>query len=148
MRGLLWGVVAKSNSIARQTPCGCSCPPRWREILSSSFSTQSAAGLLLPYLSQYGASVKLEQEQAWAAVTTALTEPAEVRKSYRQTYWKTESIGCIVPTIECTMADSKVSHAAVLVRGLPSCDMSCSFACHLPWGLASMMVSCSCCCSF
>lgn len=39
---------------------------------------QSAAGLLLAYLIQYGASVKLNPEQALTNIATALAEPAEV----------------------------------------------------------------------
>ncbi|XP_063144971.1 serine/threonine-protein kinase 36 [Candoia aspera] len=41
-------------------------------------SILSAAGLLLAYLIQYGASVKLSQEQALTTIATALTEPAEL----------------------------------------------------------------------
>lgn len=40
---------------------------------------QSAAGLLLAYLIQYGAAVELRREEALATIGTALTEPAEVR---------------------------------------------------------------------
>ncbi|XP_062972829.1 serine/threonine-protein kinase 36 [Elgaria multicarinata webbii] len=41
-------------------------------------SILSAAGLLLTYLIQYGAAVKLRREDALATITTALTEPAEL----------------------------------------------------------------------
>ncbi|KAL7991846.1 hypothetical protein Chor_016102 [Crotalus horridus] len=41
-------------------------------------SILSAAGLLLAYLIQYGASVQLSPEQALATIATALAEPAEL----------------------------------------------------------------------
>ncbi|XP_054827636.1 serine/threonine-protein kinase 36 [Eublepharis macularius] len=41
-------------------------------------SILGAAGLLLTHLSQYGAAVKLSREEAFAAITTALTEPTEL----------------------------------------------------------------------
>ncbi|XP_060117927.1 serine/threonine-protein kinase 36 isoform X3 [Heteronotia binoei] len=40
-------------------------------------SVLSAAGLLLTLLSQYGAAMKLRRDEAFAAIATALTEPAQ-----------------------------------------------------------------------
>lgn len=42
------------------------------------FSMQSAAGVLLTHLSQYGAAVQLGREETLAAVASALAGPAEV----------------------------------------------------------------------